>query len=94
MQYILEHLKKLGDNKQLKRQSVLALELFFLIVSVGDLPRMAKSALNLWKQVIKNRTLDDKAIVSPFVAVQENLRFNQTFIDLEFGYRFCGKEVA
>lgn len=45
---LLSHLKYLGDQRQLKAQGKLSLDIFWQIVTWGDVSQMGNLALNLW----------------------------------------------
>ncbi|XP_068100901.1 VPS35 endosomal protein-sorting factor-like isoform X1 [Hyperolius riggenbachi] len=62
---ILEHLKALGKEKTLKRQSTLALQLFNSILAHGDLRnnKLNQLAVNLWNLAQKHGYADTKTMV-------------------------------
>ncbi|KAM5151572.1 VPS35 endosomal protein-sorting factor-like isoform 2-T2 [Mantella aurantiaca] len=62
---ILEHLKVLGKEKTLKRQSTLALLFFNSIIAHGDLRnnKLNQLAVNLWNLALKHGHADTKTMV-------------------------------
>ncbi|XP_078097064.1 VPS35 endosomal protein-sorting factor-like isoform X2 [Mustelus asterias] len=62
---ILDHLKTLGKDETMKRQSALALSLFNSIVSHGDLQnnKLNQLAVNLWNLAQKHGFADTKIMV-------------------------------
>ncbi|RWS26992.1 UPF0505 protein C16orf62-like protein [Leptotrombidium deliense] len=68
---ILAHLKKLGDEKQLKRQGNLALETFYRVITFGDETKMTKLASNLLQLALKNVSAEVKQSVLKCKRVQQ-----------------------
>ncbi|KAL1140217.1 hypothetical protein AAG570_000149 [Ranatra chinensis] len=63
---VLNNLKSLRNNEELKKQSKLAFELFLRLVIHADLenPGMANLSFNLWNLALKHNSLDKTLIVS------------------------------
>ncbi|XP_054160540.1 VPS35 endosomal protein-sorting factor-like [Oppia nitens] len=81
---LLDYFKQLGDERQYKRQSSLALELICRIVSHSRVDEMYKLVINLWQLSKKNCSPDTKRanIALNHLKHKSNQWSNQSLIEL------------